>query len=90
MELNFCACITSHLYFKILFVFVVGLILTFAHEIDILKSKLALFSVLFVMFMMIVTHSDECGAIVLLALLFVIIYNLNINHKHLKDNKRLN
>lgn len=84
MELNFCQCITSHLYFKLLFVFVVGLILTFAEQIALLQSKLTLFSVLFVMFMMIFTNSDECGAIVLLAILFVIIYNLNIHHQHSK------
>jgi hypothetical protein len=85
MELDFCSCITSNLYFKVFFVFIVGLILTFAHQVEILQSKLALVVVLLVFVLMTMTHTDECGAIVLLGILFVLTYNLNTNYKKIKD-----
>lgn len=87
MELDFCACITSNLYFKAFFVFIVGLMLTFAHQVDVLQSKLALIAVLCVLVIMTLTHSDECGAIILLAILFIITYNLNTNYTKVKDSQ---
>lgn len=85
MELDFCACITSNLYFKVFFVFIIGLILTFAHQVEILQSKIALVSVLVVLVVMTLTQSDECGAIVLLGVLFVLTYNLNVSYKKIKN-----
>lgn len=85
MELDFCACITSNLYFKVFFVFIVGLVLTFAHQIEVLQTKLALVMVLIVLVLMTMTNSDECGAIVLLAILFIITYNLNVNYKKIRE-----
>ncbi len=78
MELDFCDCITTHIYFKVFFVGIIGLVLTFAHEIVVLRSKAALWTVLLVLLMMVYTHKDECGALILLVLLFVLSYNLNI------------
>lgn len=79
MELDFCDCITTHIYFKVFFVGIIGLVLTFAHEIAVLRSKAALWTILFVLLMMVYTHTEECGALVLLVVLFILSYNLNIN-----------
>lgn len=85
LEFDFCACITSNVYFKVFFVLIVGLILTFAHQVEVLQSKLALVVVLGVLILMTLTQSDECGAIVLLGVLFVLTYNLNTNYTKVKD-----
>lgn len=41
--------------------------------------------VLIVLVLMTMTNSDECGAIVLLAILFIITYNLNVNYKKIRE-----
>ena len=84
-ELDFCSCITNNLYFKVFFVIVFGLVLTFVHEIDFLHNKIALAVILFVMLMMLFTHADEFGVILFLIALFVLTYNISINYKKKKD-----
>lgn len=86
IELDFYACITSHVYFKIFFVLVFGIILTFVDEIEILKHKLSLYIVLLILLMIILTSMDDYGygVILFLMILFVLSYNIHITKKNTK------
>jgi hypothetical protein len=86
MELDFYACITSHIYFKLFFVLIFGIIITFADEIEILKNKISLYLILFVFLSTVLTHMDNYGygVIMLLMILFIITYNIQLNNKDFK------
>lgn len=88
MELDFFACITSHIYFKLFFVLIFGIIITFADEIEILKHKVSLYVILGVLLMTLLTHMDSYGygVIMLLMILFIITYNIQLNKKNKKTN----
>lgn len=79
IELDFYTCITSHMYFKIFFVLVFGIILTFVDEIVILRRKIVLFIILVILMMIVLTSMDDYGYGVLLfiMLLFVLTYNIH-------------
>jgi hypothetical protein len=83
VELDFYSCITSHIYFKLFFVLVFGIIITFADDIDVLKQKVSLYVILLVLLMTILTHMDNYGygVIMLLVMLFIITYNIQMNEK---------
>lgn len=83
VELDFYSCITSNIYFKIFFVLVFGIIITFAHDIDILKHKASLYVILVVLLMTVLTQMDNYGygVIMLLMILFIITYNIQFNEK---------
>jgi hypothetical protein len=83
VELDFYSCITSHIYFKLFFVLVFGIIITFADDIDVLKQKVSLYVILLVLLMTILTHMDNYGygVIMLLVILFIITYNIQMNEK---------
>lgn len=83
MEVDFYSCITSHIYFKLFFVLIFGIIISFADEIEILKHKLSLYVILIVLLMTIITHMDNYGygVIMLLMILFVLTYNIQMNEK---------
>lgn len=82
-ESDFYSCITSHIYFKLFFVLVFGIILTFADDIDILKHKVSLYVILVIFLMTVLTHMDNYGhgAIILVMMLFIITYNIQMNEK---------
>lgn len=83
VELDFYSCITSHIYFKLFFVLVFGVIITFADDIEILKHKVSLYVILVVLLMTVLTHMDNYGygVIMLLMILFIITYNIQLNEK---------
>jgi hypothetical protein len=83
VELDFYHCITSHIYFKLFFVLVFGIIITFADDIDILKHKASLYVILVVLLMTVLTHMDNYGygVIMLLMILFIITYNIQMIEK---------
>jgi intracellular septation protein A len=85
-EFDFCSCITSHIYFKILFVLVFGILITFAHEVEFLRNKISLYIILVILLMMSFTHTDEPGSIIFLLILFILAYNIKLNHKNNNDN----
>lgn len=80
MEVDFCTCITANFYFKVFYVLIVGLVLTFADQMQLLQSRDALLLIIGITLLMIFTRIEEYGAIVLLMALLVITYNLNTNH----------
>lgn len=84
--LDFCACITSNLYFKIFVVTILGLILTFVDEIDIFKSQYVLYITLTILVLMSFTNIHEFGAILLLVMLAALNYNM-ILHNTNNDEK---
>lgn len=87
MEFDFCSCITSHIYFKLFFVLVFGILISFADEIEVLKHKASLYVILIVLLMTILTHMDNYGngVIMLLMILFIITYNIQMKEKLFKD-----
>lgn len=76
---NYTSCITSNIYFKVLAVVVFGLIITFVDEIDILQDKRAFWILLFVTLLFSWTHLEELGALLLLIILLVLVYNVQYN-----------
>lgn len=84
IELDFYSCITSHVYFKVFFVLVFGIILTFIDEIEIFRHKLPLVVILLILLMTVLTSMDDYGygVILFLMILFILSYNI-----HLKKNK---
>lgn len=87
VELDFYSCITSHIYFKLFFVLIFGIIITFVDEIEFLKHKMSLYLILFVFLMTILTHMDNYGygVIMLLMILFILSYNIQLNNKVVKN-----
>lgn len=83
VELDFYQCITSHIYFKLFFVLIFGIIITFADDIDILKQKISLYVILIVLLMTILTQMDNYGygVIMLLMIIFIITYNIQLNKR---------
>lgn len=83
VELDFYQCITSHIYFKLFFVLIFGIIITFADDIDILKQKASLYIILIVLLMTILTQMDNYGygVIMFLMIVFIITYNIQLNEK---------
>jgi len=86
VELDFYQCITSHIYFKMFFVLVFGIIITFADDIEILKQKTSLYVILIVLLMIVLTQMDNYGygVIMLLMILFIITYNIQLTNKDYK------
>ncbi len=78
IELDFYTCITSHMYFKIFFVLVFGIILAFADEIMLLRRKIVLFIILVILMMIVLTSMDDYGygVLLLIMLLFILTYNI--------------
>lgn len=89
IELDFYSCITSHVYFKIFFVLVFGIILTFADDIEILKHKVSLYVILLILLMIVLTSMDDYGygVIMILMILFILSYNIQLHNK--KSNKEI-
>jgi hypothetical protein len=91
IQIDFYSCITSHVYFKVFFVLVFGIILTFADDIVILKQKVSLYVVLLILLMIILTNMDDYGygIILLIMLLFVLTYNIQVHERINKTNRML-
>lgn len=83
IEVDFYTCVTSHLYFKVFFVLVFGIILTFVDEIEILKHKIVLLIILTILLMILLTSMDGYGygVIILIMLLFILTYNIQVHRK---------
>lgn len=90
IEPDFYSCITSHMYFKVFFVLVFGIILTFIDEIDIMKHKTLLYLVLVVLLMILLTHMDDYGygVVVFIMLLFILTYNIQVQNTNQKNDLR--
>lgn len=86
IELDFYSCITSHVYFKIFFVLVFGIILTFIDNIEILKHEFSLYVILLILLMTILTSMDDYGygVILFIMLLFVLSYNIRVHDRKKK------
>jgi chromate transport protein ChrA len=80
-NLNYVSCITSNIYFKVLAVMVFGLMITFVDEIEVLQDKRTLLLLLFVVLLFSWTHIEELGAVILLIILLVLVYNVQHNKK---------
>jgi hypothetical protein len=87
IELDFYSCITSHVYFKIFFVLVFGIILTFIDNIEILKHEFTLYVILLILLMTILTSMDDYGygVILFIMLLFVQSYNIRVHERKKKN-----
>lgn len=85
--LDFCACITTNMYFKIFVVTVLGLMITFVDEIDVLKEKHVLYAIVGLLILMTFTNLQEYGAILLLVMLVALSYNITLN-SDLNENQR--
>jgi hypothetical protein len=72
---SFCDCVSNHIYFKVIAVFVMSLLITFVDDIDIFyeKGMLILFILIFVLSMSI--HTDDVGTLILLTVIIILIYN---------------
>ena len=78
---NYFSCITSNVYFKFLVVVVLGLVITFVDKIDMLHDKMAFVVLLAITLLFSWTHLEELGAVILLIVLSVLVYNIQINKK---------
>lgn len=72
---HFCDCITKHVYFKVFVMFVLSMLITFADDVEILYSKYTFVLCIIVFTLLLLTYPNEYGAIVLLMLLIILIYN---------------
>ncbi len=82
---NYVGCISSNVYFKVLAVIILGLVITFVDEIDVLQDKRALVVLLLVVLLFSWTHIEELGAVILLVMLLVLVYN--VQHNKRKDTR---
>ena len=84
-NVDFCACVTTNLYFKFFVATILGLTLTFATELSVLRKPFVLFSILVLFLLMSFTHMDELGTIVLLFVLFTLSFNMYYADKAKKN-----
>lgn len=75
------------MYFKIFVVTVLGLMITFVDEIDVLKEKHVLYAIVGLLILMTFTNLQEYGAILLLVMLVALSYNITLN-SDLNENQR--
>ena len=80
-NLEYFSCITSNIYFKFLVVVVFGLVITFIDEIDVLHDKRAFIGLLIIALLFSWTQLEELGAMILLTLLLMLVYNIQHNRK---------
>jgi cell division protein FtsW (lipid II flippase) len=75
-NVEFCSCITGNMYFKVFVAVVLGLVLTFAHDLPLLQKR-GTFAVVFVVFLLLLfMHlEEELGSILLLFVLLMVMYN---------------
>lgn len=78
---NYLACITSNVYFKFLVVLVFGLVITFVDKIVVLHDKKVFIGLLIILLLFSWTHLEELGAIILLIVLLMLLYNIQLNKK---------
>ena len=78
---NYISCITSNVYFKFLVVVVFGLVITFVDEIDVLHDKRAFISLLVIALLFSWTQLEELGAMILLIVLLMLVYNIQYTKK---------
>ena len=86
-NLDYVSCITSNYYFKFLVVVVFGLVITFVDQIDVLHDKKAFLGLLVIALLFSWTHLDELGAMILLIVLLMLVYNIQYTKK--KGGKKL-
>jgi hypothetical protein len=84
-NLDYFSCITTNAYFKALVVVVFGLVITFVDEIDVMHSKLAFVGLLFLALLFSWTHLEELGAVILMLVLLVLVFNIQYNKKELEN-----
>jgi len=73
--------IFNNSFYKLCIGFIIALVLTFSHEIHILKEWWVLFFVAFVTILLVSSNlSDDFGIILLMIALLLITYNQNINN----------
>jgi len=80
-NLGYFSCITSNIYFKFLVVVVFGLVITFVDEIDVLHDKRAFMVLLAVALLFSWTHLEELGAMILMIMLLMLVYNIQCMKK---------
>lgn len=80
-NIGFISCVTSNVYFKTLVVIVLGLTITFIDEIEVLHNKTVVIALLFLTLLLSTTHLDELGAIILVVILMILIFNIERNKK---------
>lgn len=73
----------NSIYWKIIVVIILSLLITFAHEIEVLKDGVVCYMILAVLALLIYTQED-LGFVVLMAVLFVLSYN-NVTRKKTKS-----
>ena len=78
-NLEYFSCITSNIYFKFLVVLVFGLVITFVDEIDVLHDKRAFVGLLIITLIFSWTQLEELGAMLLLVLLSMLVFNIQHN-----------
>jgi hypothetical protein len=78
-NIGFLSCITSNVYFKILFVIVLGLTITFVDEIEVLHNKGVVIALLCIALLLSSTHLDELGAVILVIILMILVFNIERN-----------
>jgi len=78
---NYISCITSNVYFKFLVVVVFGLVITFVDEIDVLHDKRAFIGLLIIALLFSWTQLEELGAMILLIVLLMLVYNIQYTKK---------
>lgn len=67
-------------YWKILFVVILSLLATFAHEIDVLKDG-AIAYIIFVVLLFMIYAKEDLGLIILVSVIFLLAYN-NVVYKN--------
>jgi hypothetical protein len=80
---NYISCITSNVYFKFLVVVVFGLVITFVDEIDVLHDKRAFIGLLIIALLFSWTQLEELGAMILLIVLLMLVYNIQYTKKRI-------
>jgi Ca2+/Na+ antiporter len=83
---DFYECIISNIHIEFLIVIILGLILTFIEDIDLIQNKFVLIIILLIILMMSFSNINELGYIILLTILFVLVYNIMYKNK---NNKKL-
>ena len=78
-NLNYFACIISNVCFKFLVVLVFGLVITFIDKVEVLHDKRAFIGLLVIVLLFSWTHLEELGAVILLIVLLMLVYNIQLN-----------